>query len=134
MFFTRSSLKLEGIAYCNVNLNDRDDLIYECHVMRVRPEKDIIEPEFLAIYCRSDRARKYLMATAKHSTMTTIGQSDIGALPVPIPSIEEQKKILGAIGSIRKSIQIKHEKVKGLKSLKKSLMQDLLTGKVRVNV
>ncbi|TLS78282.1 hypothetical protein FE236_00540 [Mariprofundus erugo] len=134
VFFTRSSLKLEGIAYCNVNLHNRDDLIYECHVMRVRPDRQFVEPEYLALFCRSDQARKFFMASAKHSTMTTIGQSDIAGLPVPIPSLDEQVKIINTIGSIRQSIGTKQDKLRSLQSLKKSLMQDLLSGKVRVNV
>ncbi len=41
VFFTRSSLKLEGIAYCNINLSYDDDITYEGHLMRVALIKKI---------------------------------------------------------------------------------------------
>jgi len=134
VFFTRSSLKLEGIAFCNINLSQSGDLTYDGHIMRIRPNQDVIEPEFLAYYCLSNFARTYFMRSAKHSTMTTIGQKDISPLSVVIPQKEEQEKIVSIIASVANSIKEKQRKLEQTQSLKKSLMQDLLTGKVRVTI
>ena len=134
VFFTRSSLKLEGIAFCNINLSWRDDLTYDGHLMKISPNQQMIIPEFLAYYCLTNYARTYFMRSAKHSTMTTIGQMDIYPLLVLVPSIEEQEKIVSVITSISNSIQNKQQKLQQTQNLKKSLMQDLLTGKVRVSV
>ena len=41
IFFTRSSLKAEGIAHCNIFDNKSQEVIYECHIMRVRPDINI---------------------------------------------------------------------------------------------
>jgi type I restriction enzyme S subunit len=105
IFFTRSSLKLEGIAQCNIFDSDVNDVIYECHVMRVRPKKHIILPEYLREYCRSGQARKYFMRHAKTTTMTTIDQDGVGGLPVIVPSLNEQKVIIALISTWSSAIE-----------------------------
>ncbi|RYU67601.1 restriction endonuclease subunit S [Aliivibrio finisterrensis] len=134
VFFTRSSLKLEGIAYCNINLSHDKDITYDGHLMCIRPDCNRILPKYLTYYCLSDFSRKYFMSAAKHSTMTTIGQADIAPLSVSIPPIQEQQKIVDSIDSIESYIRKKRVKLDKYKSNKKALMQDLLTGKVRVKV
>jgi len=53
---------------------------------------------------------------------------------IPIPPIDEQVKIFETLNTIDKAVIDKKKKVVSFQSLKKSLMQDLLTGKVRVKV
>jgi len=62
----------------------------------------------------------------------TIGT--LNELKIPIPQISEQLKIVHIFSSILKEVQNKKQKLDQTQSLKKSLMQDLLTGKVRVQV
>lgn len=133
IFFTRSSLKLEGIAHCNINLSEEKDLIYECHIMRLRPDKTKVNPYYLRYYCISYPARKYFMSHAKQVTMTTISQSDIASMPIPIPSIHEQKKIAEILVTMDEKLDILREKKEGYQALKKGLMQQLLTGNIRVS-
>jgi len=51
---------------------------------------------------------------------------------VPIPSKDEQIAIAQKINNVDLVIQQKHSKISTLERLKKSLMQNLLTGKVKV--
>jgi type I restriction enzyme S subunit len=134
VFFTRSSLKLEGIAYCNINLSHNDDITYDGHLMRIRPNTQRVLPKYLTYYCLSNFARKFFTANAKHSTMTTIGQADIAPLEVALPSLLEQKNIVNCLDSIENDIRIKTKKLKQRQLIKNALMQDLLTGKVRVKL
>ena len=66
LFFTRSSLVLEGIAHCNIIRAINEPTLFECHVMRIQPDKTKIVPEFLALECQSHLARMFLMSRAKH--------------------------------------------------------------------
>jgi len=132
VFFTRSSLKLEGIARCNINIYD-EDMVYDCHIMRVRPDQTKIHPWFLKEYCLTSNARKFFMMNAKQTTMTTIGQNDIGKLPVLFPSLKEQRKIVNILFAWDRAIELKEQLIEQKKQLKKGLMQNLLTGKVRLS-
>ena len=133
IFFTRSSLVLEGIAHCNIILNLSEKTVWECHVVKLRPDVQKINPEFLGYYCTTYEARLFFMSIAKQVTMTTISQPDIAKLPVPfLKDINEQNEIsqrLKAIDTNIKNEGIAHFKYK---NLKQALMSDLLTSKVPV--
>ena len=64
----------------------------------------------------------------------TITKETLKDFQVCIPPIEEQTKIANGIQSLEFTIQQRFQKLIQTQSLKKSLMQDLLTGKVRVQV
>ena len=93
LLFTRSSLNLEGIAHCNMFVSKNADTMFECHTMRVRPNQEIVSPDYLYYFCRSGVAMRYFMRHAQTTTMTTIGQRGIGNLPVHLPPLPEQKAI-----------------------------------------
>jgi len=105
IFFTRSSLKAEGIAHCNIFDNKSQEVIYECHIIRVRPDINIVDPFYLFYFCKSFNARKYFIRHSKIATMTTIDQTDLGALPVTLPPIPEQKAIADLLSTWDKAIE-----------------------------
>lgn len=64
-----------------------------------------------------------------------ITQSGIGNLKIIYPDNEvEQKEIASKIMAVESFLKSKEIKIKSIKRLKKSLMQNLLTGKVRVDL
>ena len=132
IFFTRSSLVLEGIAYSNIYLSHSNDVTYDGHLMKITPDQNKILPPFAEHYFKFSGSRRLFMARAKQSTMTTISQEDIKDIPIPLPSLKEQKEISFIIDNVTKKILHRALKINSLKNLKKGLMNDLLTGKVRV--
>jgi restriction endonuclease S subunit len=63
LFFTRSSLKEEGIAHCNLFNIDTNDTVFECHTMRIRPNKEIVNSYslfrfFLPLYPNYQKNRR----------------------------------------------------------------------------
>lgn len=133
LFFTRSSLVLEGIAHCNIIRTINEPTLFECHVMKIQPDKTKIVPEFFALECRSHLARLFLMSRAKHGTMTTISQPELEELNVPFPtSLQEQQAIVDTVLSNNSVIRRYEEQRNKFQRLKTALMQDLITGKKRV--
>jgi len=126
-FFTRSSLVLSGIAQCNIIRDVPEPALFECHLMRVRPDKSQVIPEFLALWCRSPWARKFFMSRAKQVTMTTISQPDIAPLPVPLPSKSEQESIVEIHNAVSDAIAHTSSLIAKLKQMKAGLLHDLLT-------
>ncbi|MBN7797154.1 restriction endonuclease subunit S [Parahaliea mediterranea] len=68
------------------------------------------------------------------STIKTIGLPFFKNLYVPIPPFPEQEVIANSLRSIDRRIFSLERKQNAINATKKALMQDLLTGKVRVNV
>ena len=82
----------------------------------------------------SDRVKKFFNYEITGTTIRNLSLKSIKSTLVGIPSTLEQKKISNIISSIDLSIKNIQNKLSQTQSLKKSLMQDLLTGKVRVTV
>ncbi|MDA8634761.1 restriction endonuclease subunit S [Rhodobacteraceae bacterium] len=64
----------------------------------------------------------------------SLNRNDIHPIKLKIPPLFEQKEISKILSDFEKTIEKKKNKLTQTQSLKKSLMQDLLTGKVRVQV
>ncbi|MFW6027110.1 MAG: restriction endonuclease subunit S, partial [Candidatus Woesearchaeota archaeon] len=77
--------------------------------------------------------RSYLEALGGGSTFLEISKRDVGNLKIPLPPLPEQEKIAEILSSVDERIEKEQEYKEKLQELKKGLMQDLLTGKVRVN-
>lgn len=133
LFFTRSSLVLDGIARCNIILDGSEDIVYDGHIMRVRPNIEKVIPFYLKEYCLGDNAKGFFMRHAKTTTMTTIGQQEISKLPVLIPPLKEQEKIVSILSTWDKAIELKEKLIEQKKEQKKGLMQRLLTGSIRLS-
>ncbi|MDQ1336229.1 MAG: type restriction enzyme subunit [Thermodesulfobacteriota bacterium] len=132
IFFTRSSLKLEGIAQTSFMFTDAGDAVFECHVMRLRPDTKKIVPRFLKEWCAGDFARRHFMAHAKQVTMTTISQDGVSRLLCPRPDLTEQEKAVSIIEAMADSLLNEITIAQKLRFLKIALQDDLLTGRVRV--
>jgi type I restriction enzyme S subunit len=91
ILFCRSSLKLAGIGYNNVYLGESNKALFECHVIRVTPDKNKIDPEFLNFALRMPSQRLRLFKHAKTVTMTTIDQDGLLRVEVPVPPLDLQK-------------------------------------------
>lgn len=92
--------------------------------------------EFISLWLSSTFAQHFMSSRVSGlaSSQTNISQAILALIPCIIPSLVEQEMIASSIRSINERIDIVNAKFSTTKSLKKALMQDLLTGKVRVKV
>jgi type I restriction enzyme S subunit len=133
LFFTRSSLTTDGIAYCNIYRQATDDkIVFDCHIIRVRVNSLKLDPFFIVRYCTSRPARRYFIANAKTTTMTTVDQGVIAKLPVPVPPISEQRAIAAALSDIDGLLNVIDQLIAKKRNLKQAAMQQLLTGQTRL--
>jgi type I restriction enzyme S subunit len=133
LFFTRSSVVPSGIAHCNVYFSNRDEcIVFDSHVIRLRPDKKQIDPAYLFRFCISPVARKYLVSHAKTGTMTTIDQGVLGECPVFLPDLAEQIAIATVLSDMDSEIAAIEARRAKTQAIKQGMMQQLLTGKVRL--
>ncbi|WP_085301394.1 restriction endonuclease subunit S [Colwellia polaris] len=102
-------------------------------VLTLRPN-ELICTEFLLFILQGEKFKKELDLQSTGSTVAGIKQSTFRKVLLPVPPIDEQIKISENLNSIVSRIDATQNKLQHFKSLKKALMQDLLTGKVRVKV
>ncbi|MGL6384424.1 restriction endonuclease subunit S [Aeromonas caviae] len=132
LFFTRSSVVPSGIAYCNIFDSERNDVVFDSHLIRVRPNVELVDPKYLYLSCISKYARSALIAEAKTATMTTIDQGAINSCPVLVPPKNEQTAIATILSDMDNELQALTQKLEKARALKQGMMQQLLTGRIRL--
>ena len=100
LLFCRSSLKLDGIAYNNVFLGKREEALFECHLIRVSPRTDVVNPVFLNLQLRSVPMRALLKSKSKTATMTTIDQKALSSVEVVVPPVGLQSRFAAVVESV----------------------------------
>jgi len=100
---------------------------------RISP-KDTIDNRYLLWAIRTNLVQSLIGARTKGSTFNEITLGTLRKVPIPYPEqLEEQQRIAEKLDKISEKLEQERAYLSELKDLKRGLMQDLLTGKVRVN-
>jgi type I restriction enzyme S subunit len=107
--------------------------LHQNHIFRVRPNRNLLLPDFLASVSASHIGKKYFLRSSKQTTnLASINSTQLKAFPVPCPSLDEQNRVIAASLSLDERIAHEEAYRDKLKLQKRGLMHDLLTGRVRV--
>ena len=132
MFFTPSSETRDEAGIHAVAAEDIPECCYSYHVVRFR----ISEPwdlNFKAYAFTTSEFRKQVNQLADGSGQRyVVSQNAFRSISVTYPDFEEQRAIGRALRFAEDQVQVLQQKLDALKLEKKSLMQQLLTGKRRV--
>ena len=91
-----------------------------------------LEPRYLFHYLKSSRFVRRIPSYVQGSVRDSLTYSALQAMPIPLPEIEYQKKIAVFFDKLDHLIQTLSVEIKASKEQKKGLIQQLLTGKIRV--
>ena len=132
LFNTRNTLDLVGkSAVWNGQINKA---IFNSNIMRIK-YCNKINDFYMGYYFSSDIGWKQLKSISTGTTsVAAIYTKDLMKIKVIIPSIGEQEKIVSILLEVDKKIEEYENKKQKLEELKKGLMQQLLTGMIRVTV
>ena len=134
VLINRVSKQIEGVAKVLLAKNIKNIIVFESNMMRASLKESLIIPEFFLHYTSSDFYRLQVTNFAKTGNQSSISQGDLNNIKIFITTIEEQQKIASILSKVDSQIQDNQNYLTRLQELKKGLMQDLLTGKVRVCV
>ena len=124
MLFCRSSLVAEGIGKASiVPPNTPNNVLFECHVIRVPLNLKKCIPEFIQVLSTTNFFRQQIIAQSKTATMTTIGQDGILKSQIILPPLEQQQKFLRFVKQTNESKLTIQQSLDKLEILKKALMQ-----------
>ena len=102
--------------------------------LRCDPRRANTEFMFWLLQQPSVRRQIEIHATGTSGSMKNISQPVIRRLKIVLPSTNEQDRITSRIQSLQDSIAAERRTQRKLRTQKTGLMQDLLTGKVRVKL
>jgi type I restriction enzyme S subunit len=101
----------------------------------IKPNQQKVLSDYLLYYIKSEFAQKQIMDGVQSIGVPDLGMDKIRKFFVKLPkSIIEQQQITNPIISLDNLLRKERQKLQKLNSLKAGLMEDLLSGKLRVNL
>lgn len=99
-----------------------------------QPNSKLVSVEYVRHYLLSDVGSNFLKLASPGGAgrNRTISQEQFLKTIIPLPSIDEQRKIVALIQTAENELKTLRKYYESLKQQKRGLMQQLLTGKVRV--
>ncbi|WP_293007960.1 restriction endonuclease subunit S [Nitrosomonas sp.] len=128
-----SSTTTSGIDLANATALLEDDVLLGGDINILRPDISKVCSEFLS-YLLTHIKKHQLASRAQGITIIHLYGSDLKPLLVKLPDIKEQQKIAAILFVADKEIESHQTQFSALKQQKKGLMQQLLTGKRRVQL
>lgn len=133
LFFNTSSETPEEVGMCSVLIKNISNLYLNSFCFGYRLSEDAqCCPLFLAYYFRSDKGRKIFFSLAQGSTRYNLSKKNFNKLEILCPPYPEQKAIAQILSDMDLEIEALEEKLNKYKHIKEGMMEQLLTGKVRL--
>jgi len=143
--------KADSLMFCNIFENDviitkvgdppaiaalyqdKTRSIMTQDVIRIRPKEDV-SPMFLVNLLNSKFAKDEVKRIEIKGTRKRVSLTEYKKIRLPLPTHKEQKIIANILNSFDKQLEATENELIRLEKVKRGLMQDLLTGTVRVKV
>lgn len=133
LFFNTSSETPEEVGICAMLNTEQNSLYLNSFCFGYRLNDENIVPEYLAYYFRSNEGRKLMTVLAQGVTRYNMSKSAFNNAKIMMPTTSmEQQAIAEVLKSMDKEIEAIEIKKAKYDSLKEGMMQQLLTGKIRL--
>lgn len=127
--YNKSATKAYPEGYIARHLTDANAAVPNSIFTCFRVDFEKIEPAYLDFLFAGNLhgkwLRKFLTVGARAHGSLNVSDDDLMAMPVPLPSLAEQRKIAECLGSLDEWIGAETAKLEALRSHKKGLMQQL---------
>jgi type I restriction enzyme S subunit len=107
--------------------------VFAGYLIKFTFDKNLVMPDYFDLIAKSEFFEAFKVAMKRVGAKPNINSREYCSFKFLLPSdTKEQKEIYSKFANIDKSQKSKQQKIAVLERLKKSLMQNLLTGRVRV--
>lgn len=136
VFFTPSSETRDDIGHSAVIMENIPGAVYSYHVVRFRPLLNHLKRTFCAYAFKTVKFYKQAYSLCEGSGQRyVLSQDYFRNMSIFIPiDLEEQQAIADILSTADDEINLLNQKLEAIKEQKKGLMQQLLTGQIRVKV
>ncbi len=102
------------------------------HLLIIRPLRDFLNNKYLYYVLNSPFFEIYFNQVQTGTTMASLSQAKISEFSYPLPSFNEQTAIANILSDMDTEISALETKLAKYRTLKTGMMQQLLTGKIRL--
>ena len=130
LIFARRSLVAEGAGKCSIVCELNEPTVFESSIIRARPDLKKVDSFFLYYFFNSKHGLYFLNEIRRQVAVAGITGKDLMNLLIPLPSLQEQKKITNILTQQDLYIANQCRNIEKLHLLKKKLTNDYLSGKL----
>ena len=109
-----------------------DDQICSTAFCVIRARKDLADHKFIFYLMLSDDFVNRVSEHQRGSSYPAVSNTDVLNQSVPLPTLDEQREIACILSSADRKIEAEEQRKAALQALFKSMLQQLMTGRVRV--
>jgi len=133
LFFNGSSETPEEVGMCSVLLEDVPNLYLNSFCFGFRLNYQLKNNGlYLSYYLRSSEGRKLFFSMAQGATRYNLSKNNFNNLEISLPKPEEQNSIATILSDMDNEISALENKLEKYREIKVGMMQNLLTGKIRL--
>jgi len=107
-------------------------LVFAGFLIRITPDPSLLRPAFIAYYAQTQRYWDWVADNSARSGQPGINAREYGSLPVPVPSVAEQRAIAAVLSDVDELIGSLEALIAKKLAIKQAAMQQLLTGRTRL--
>ena len=134
IFFTRTSETVEEIGISSVIIETANKTTFSGFILRGRPKTKLLYSSLSGYFFRTNYVREQIKKTCSHTTRALTNGSLLGDVTVMLPTLDEQRMIFKILNNIENLILKTTNSMEKYFFLKKSVMQNQLSGKVRMPI
>ncbi len=124
-----------SVGYSAVFPSNAEKGIMDSHLMRIQVDKSKCLPIFLSKLLNDAYIiKRQITAMSQGAIMSGLNSQIVKNIKIPLPPLPEQQKIAEILSTVDKKLELERKRKEKLERIKKGLMNDLLTGRKRVNV
>jgi type I restriction enzyme S subunit len=136
IFFTRTSETIEEIGFSSACMQTIEDATFAGFLIRFRPSGKSLNPKFSKFYFQNILLRAFFVKEMNLVTRASLSQDLLKKMPVLIPSLDEQDKIVQYLEDkttkIDSLITRANQAITLLKERRTALISAAVTGKIDV--
>lgn len=118
-----------GKSYMHIKSNG--ECAFAGYLVRFRADRNVANPKWIKFNLQSEYFWAWVRDNQRAGAQPNINAKEYGGLLLCVPPLPEQQRISEILSSVDDQITTNRATVEQLQRLKRGLMDDLLTGKVR---
>ena len=136
ILFARSGATVGKTYQFKKSMSSEKFYSFAGYLIKAESNEEIVFSDYVYLYTNSDLFASWKQHIFNKATIENIGADKYSELFITIPSIKEQEKILNEFNidgtKIDKAIDLQQQQITKLKEYKTTLIDSVVTGKVRV--
>ena len=111
-----------------------DDLVLSQRLFALRGKKSVLDSAYLRYFLASEVGQRRLHDRATGTTVVGIRQSELMKVLIPLPSLDEQRRIAGVLGALDDLIEVNRKLMADLDELGLALFRNAWDGQTWCSV